>query len=127
MYCEDEDLCRKVEQLGYRIVLVPKAKVGHNHSHTNGDEKQRRTISLWKRKSDAIFMLKNTEAPIFIALFKIIQNHIRSYFSLLIRFRLRYFFETFISDTEFYFDLPSILRSRCRKKILVKESIGSQL
>jgi len=33
-FCSDNDYCIRVQQLGYRIALVPKSKVKHFHMHT---------------------------------------------------------------------------------------------
>ena len=33
-FCSDNDYCVRIQQLGYRIALVPKSKVKHFHMHT---------------------------------------------------------------------------------------------
>ena len=55
LYCEDIDLCRRLHEQGYRVVLVPSAVVGHDLSELT----RRRFLTratLWHARSMARFV-----------------------------------------------------------------------
>jgi len=112
MYSEDEDLCRRVRYLGYRIVIVPRAKFRHYHSHTQADEKDKRRIRLWRRNSTAIFLLKNIREPIWKAMARLIYNYLIDYVSYIMRFRIGSILINMWWDMKLIYLFPKILKSR---------------
>lgn len=112
MYSEDEDLCRRVINLGYKIVIVPKAKFAHYHTHTSKDEKVQNKINLWRRHSRAIYQLKDIKDPFYNAISRLIYKYFIDYISLMIRFKFITLYKNMCLDIRIFIDLPKIIRSR---------------
>ena len=112
MYAEDEDLCRRVKYLGYKIVIVPNAKFAHYHTHTSGEEEHQKMIKLWQRHSRAIYQLKNIKDPFYNAISRLMYKYFIDYISLIIRFKFITLYRNMCLDIRLFFDLPRILKRR---------------
>ena len=112
MYFEDEDLCRRIRYLGYRVVVAPNAKVAHHHSHTNCDNTGKEMIIFWQRQSFAVYMLKDVKLPLASAFLRMEMKLLSTYMRLLPRLRLREIFKNLFADIRLHLSLPRILNSR---------------
>jgi len=121
MYSEDEDLCRKVYYMGYRIVITPTAEIGHYHSHTNRDSAHTKLIRSWIHESNAIFLLKDINAHFFSALIRMEKGLLLEYIKLLLRLDLISIIRNLFLDIRLHLALPKILKSRHAESQLIKK------
>jgi GT2 family glycosyltransferase len=120
MYLEDEDLCRRARYLGYKVLLAPRARVAHCHSHADEAPQFRQTRSQWHRRSAAIYMLKDIRTPFRNSLVRVEFQRLCEYIRLLGALRLRAVRDHIASDLILHLSLPRIFRSRRIEAELVR-------
>jgi GT2 family glycosyltransferase len=124
MYAEDEDLCRKIRYLGYKIAIVPEARFAHFHSHSDEDYKMNDDIIYWQRYSKSIFRLKEVREPFYIGFKRYIYWCLCDYLAVMGEFRTKTLLKYLFSDIKIMCKLPMIIKSRKNEMSLLKNSQG---
>lgn len=115
MYMEDVDLCRKMKYLGFKIALVPEAKMAHAHSHTTSDNNYKKAINLQKRRSGGIFILKELDASKSSNLSKFLKVNLKDYLYYLTTFKFLKLLRILLFDIKTLRMLKEINTSRLRE------------
>jgi hypothetical protein len=62
MYCEEIDLCRRIQTAGWQIYCVPKAKIVHLVAQSTQQFRNRMFVALWRSR---FLMYEKHEGPPF--------------------------------------------------------------
>jgi GT2 family glycosyltransferase len=123
MYCEDTDLCRKMRYAKKINIIVSKARVGHINSLLSTEIEGQRVRYRWRRMSNAIYVLKELNNPMYFNILKVTRNILTDYFKTLFKLDIRELAVYFISDIKLLFIMKRIIASRQNEKRLLVPTV----
>ena len=103
LYCEDEDLCRRVAEEGYRIVLDPNFTLVHNEGYIKSRKNRALTFAAMHRYQSSIYYLKKhvgTLSAVSLRLFYIVQHLFNG---------IRYLFVDWSAAKTYFVFLPDLM------------------
>jgi GT2 family glycosyltransferase len=115
MYTEDNDLCRRLVNLGYGIGMVPGASVAHVHSHTSANRVLQQKIGRFTRSSKAIYRLKEPHDNLTVSVIKLFIDNISDYANDIFHLRFRKAVSDMVTDAFTLLKLRQISYSRSRE------------
>jgi GT2 family glycosyltransferase len=115
MYAEDEDLCRRLRYAHKRVCIAPRAKVAHMHSNRLGNQEGSSRRRLWKRRSDAIYRLKDLDHRFMHNALAVLRDRALDYLRSLATLNVLQVGQYLAQDTDLVRKLPHILASRRRE------------
>lgn len=119
MYSEDEDLCRRYRLAGMRLALVPTARVAHAHSLTSPKDPEK--IDLWTRRSQLVFILKDTTRPLWKCFGRAIHSATEEYFRSAARLDVRRLCQLVKEDIFELTRLGALLDSRREERRILRQ------
>ncbi len=127
MYGEDRDLLYRATLAGYRLFMVPGARIGHLHSNHSATGSQRRVIDTLCRRGIQIHQLKNPRLSIVSAIFQTIRFSVDTSWRAIRRKRLRLLGLQLLYDLKLLLILPTVLSHRSKARLIRDAQRSMQL